>query len=64
VAVRWCGFAATASLWCDLSYAFWELERPENVAKIRADLPMRIMSGGDDPVHDKRKGLDALVRLY
>ncbi|MFK7929698.1 MAG: alpha/beta hydrolase, partial [Myxococcota bacterium] len=64
IADKWCGFDVTAGLWCDLSYAFLELERPENVAKVRADLPVRIMSGGDDPIHDKRKGLDALVRLY
>lgn len=64
IADPWCGFDVTASLWDDLSHGFLELEKPGNVARIRQDLPIRIMSGSDDPVHDGGKGFKALVKLY
>mgnify|MGYP002817179767 CR=1 FL=1 len=59
-----CGFPSTTGLWVDLLEAFRELEKPENVAKIRKDLPIRIMSGGEDPVHEGQVGFRRLVDLY
>jgi alpha-beta hydrolase superfamily lysophospholipase len=59
-----CGFPATTGLWVDLLDAFGELEKPENVEKVRADLPLRIMSGAEDPVHEGGRGFRALEDLW
>lgn len=59
-----CGEPATTGLWVDLTTAFERLDKPEQLARIRQDLPIRILAGGDDPVHDGGKGFRALVALY
>ncbi|TVQ90047.1 MAG: alpha/beta hydrolase [Deltaproteobacteria bacterium] len=59
-----CGFSATTQLWIDLLDSFPRLADPSRVARIRADLPLWIASGSEDPVHDGGKGFDALRDLY
>lgn len=59
-----CGEPATTGLWVELTSIFGELEKPASIAKIRDSLPIRIIAGGDDPVHDGGKGFRALVDLY
>jgi len=59
-----CGFPSTTGLWVDLLETFRELEKPENVAKIRSDLPIRFMSGSEDPVNEGGTGFEKLVSLY
>jgi alpha-beta hydrolase superfamily lysophospholipase len=59
-----CGFDATAGLWSDMLQAFRDLEDPANVSKIRAGLPLLIMSGGHDPVNERGPGFERLKALY
>lgn len=59
-----CGFPVTAGLWVDLTQAFRDLEDPECIRRIRDDLPLRIMSGAEDPVNNGGAGFHALVGLY
>ncbi len=59
-----CGFDATTQLWIDLLDAFPRLDDPANVARIRADLPLWIASGSEDPVHEGGRAFRALVGLY
>ena len=59
-----CGFPFTTGGWLDLLLAFKDLERPDNVAKIRADLPIKIASGAEDPVHEGGAGFERLSALY
>lgn len=59
-----CGFGASTQLWVDLLDAFPRLADPDNVAKIRSDLPIWVASGSDDPVHEGGKGFEGLRKLY
>ena len=41
-----------------------EAAAPGNIARTRKDLPIYILSGTADPVHDELKNLDRLVERY
>jgi alpha-beta hydrolase superfamily lysophospholipase len=59
-----CGFECTTSTWIEMLDALAEINRPSNQAKIRKDLPVYIIAGGEDPVSEKTKGLYQLLRAY
>jgi alpha-beta hydrolase superfamily lysophospholipase len=59
-----CGFQCTTSTWIEVLDALAEMSRPSNQAKIRKDLPVYIVAGSEDPVSEKTKGLDQLLRAY
>lgn len=59
-----CGFPATASLWVQLLEALPTLLQPGAVAKIPKSLPVYVLAGAEDPVHDKTKNLKGLLDAY
>lgn len=59
-----CGFVCSTSLWVDLLDALSGLTRPENLAKIRKDLPVYVVAGSEDPVSERAKGVGRLVDAY
>jgi alpha-beta hydrolase superfamily lysophospholipase len=59
-----CGFMCTVQTWIDLLDALPALTRPENLARIRKDLPIYCFSGDCDPVGLMGKGLLRLIDAY
>lgn len=59
-----CGFAATASLWVQLLEALPGLLQPDVVAQIPKTLPLYVLAGAEDPVHDKTRNLKGLLDAY
>jgi alpha-beta hydrolase superfamily lysophospholipase len=59
-----CGFICTTSLWVDLLDELAELHRPENQARIPADLPVYLFAGSRDPVGDNTKSIERLIDAY
>lgn len=59
-----CGFVCSTSLWMDMLDALPEIARPENLTKIRKDLPVYVVAGAEDPVSERAKGLSRLVDAY
>jgi alpha-beta hydrolase superfamily lysophospholipase len=56
-----CGFEATTSLWVDLLDLLGEISRPERQALLPKSLPVRIISGGEDPANERAKGARQLA---
>lgn len=59
-----CGFPATASLWVELLQALPGLTSPETIAMIPKKLPIYVLAGTEDPVHERTKNLKPLLALY
>lgn len=59
-----CGFVCSTALWMDLLDALPELTKPENLAKVRKDLPVYVVAGSEDPVSERAKGIGRLVDAY
>jgi alpha-beta hydrolase superfamily lysophospholipase len=59
-----CGFTATTSLWAQLLDALPGLTRADNLARIPTNLPLLIVAGSEDPMHDKTRTLRGLVGAY
>ena len=59
-----CGFPASASLWVQLLEALPGLLSPELLARIPKTLPVYVLAGAEDPVHDKTKNLKGLLSAY
>jgi alpha-beta hydrolase superfamily lysophospholipase len=59
-----CGFEVTAQLWVDLLDALPGLADPANLALVPKSLPVLVVSGSDDPIHGKLRGLQRLVDDY
>ncbi|MCK6587966.1 MAG: alpha/beta hydrolase [Polyangiaceae bacterium] len=59
-----CGFVCSTALWIDLLDALPGLTKPENLAKIRRDLPIYVVAGAEDPVSERTKGIAKLVDTY
>lgn len=59
-----CGFPATASLWVQLLEALPGLLHADVVRKIPKKLPIYVLAGAEDPVHDKTKNLKGLLDAY
>ena len=52
-----CGFTASCGLFRDLLMGIQFVEKPENLKKMRRDLPVLFVAGGDDPVGNYGKGV-------
>ncbi len=52
-----CGFTASAGLLRDMLKGIYYIEKPENLARMRKDLPVFFIAGGDDPVGSYGKGI-------
>ena len=57
-------FAASAQHWMDLAAAIKARAVPANIAKVRADIPLWIASGQDDPIGQNGEAVEALVKAY
>jgi len=61
----WCGYALCTGVWQDLIAAMLVTTEVSAVAAtLRRDLPVYILSGSDDPVHDNWAAIDRLVGNY
>ena len=59
-----CGFMVTTTTWVVLLDALGDLLSPKNLARVRTDLPIFILSGTDDPVGDMGRGPLRLADSY
>ena len=59
-----CGFMVTTTTWVVLLDALGDLVSPKNLARVRTDLPVFILSGTDDPVGDMGRGPLRLADSY
>ena len=59
-----CGFMATTGLLRDLLTGIQFIERKENLAKMKKDLPVLFIAGGDDPVGAYCKGVLRAVEEF
>lgn len=55
---------ASAQHWMDLAKAIKSRARPENIAKVRQDIPLWIASGGEDPLGQQGVAVEALGQAY
>ena len=56
-----CGFDASTSLWIELLDLLGEVSRPERQAQLPKALPVRIISGSEDPANERAKGARQLA---
>ncbi len=56
-----CGFDATTSLWVELLDLLAEIARADRQAALPKSLPVRIISGGEDPANERAKGARQLA---
>jgi alpha-beta hydrolase superfamily lysophospholipase len=56
-----CGFVLRVGGLCDLAGALRGMFSPQALARIPRELPLRVISGERDPVHDGKRGLEALA---
>ncbi|MDC0745645.1 alpha/beta fold hydrolase [Polyangium mundeleinium] len=59
-----CGFSATTTLWVQLLGAMGTLARPDALARLPKDLPICVVAGSEDPVHERTKNLRGLLDAY
>jgi alpha-beta hydrolase superfamily lysophospholipase len=59
-----CGFVLRAGSLCDLFAGAREAKRPDAIAGIPSDLPLLVISGSADPVHDGERNLQRMLRKY
>ena len=53
-----CGFTASAGLIREMMKGIYHIQKKENLAKMRKDLPVFFIAGGDDPVGSYGKGVE------
>lgn len=59
-----CGFALSTQSWTDFLDALPQLTKPRNLARAAKSTPVYVFAGSDDPVGDRGKGPEELVRRY
>ena len=59
-----CGFTASAGLLRDMMKGIYHIQRKENLAKMKKDLPVFFIAGGDDPVGSYGKGIHKCVEEF
>ncbi len=64
VADRLCGFQMANGFWRDFVRGLNALYRPSAMKKIRADLPVYLFAGDQDPVGHKGRGVEKLAQAY
>jgi alpha-beta hydrolase superfamily lysophospholipase len=60
----WCGFPLCTGAWQDLIAAMLVTTESPVVAAVRNDIPVYILSGEDDPVHNNWTAIDRLAGNY
>jgi alpha-beta hydrolase superfamily lysophospholipase len=58
-----CGFECTTQLWWDVLGGLAEICSPENIQRMPRDLPIYILSGEHDGVHNKLAGIRKLQKV-
>jgi len=61
---KWCGFPLKTSFFCDMTGALCDIHKSSNMKKIDKKLPVYFLYGGDDPVGDYGKTVNALYNIY
>lgn len=56
-----CGFISTNQFFVDLTGGLLKIAKPQEIAKVRQDLPILFVSGSDDPVGDYGKGVSRVA---
>ncbi|MBO7184399.1 MAG: lysophospholipase [Oscillospiraceae bacterium] len=59
-----CGFTVTAALVRDMMIGLRFIQEPENLEKMRKDLPVLFISGGDDPVGGYGEGVTKAWKAF
>lgn len=59
-----CGFLPTCSVFRDMMGGIKFITAPENIAKMKKTLPVYFMSGADDPVGEKGKGVERAYKAF
>ena len=59
-----CGFIATASLFSDLMSGLSFITKQENINKMNKSKPVCFISGADDPVGEKGKGVERAYKAF
>ncbi len=59
-----CGFIVTTQLWIDLLQGLGVMAQPSTRARVPKSLPILLITGGDDPVTQNGKTIDALKQAY
>lgn len=58
-----CGFETTTQGWIDVLSLVIEMQRPERVARMSKSLPVYLLSGDQDPVGGRGRGVEATQTL-
>jgi alpha-beta hydrolase superfamily lysophospholipase len=61
---KWCGFVCSSSMYRDIMEMIEEANNKVLINKIRKDIPLLFISGGDDPVGNFGKGVTKAFNLY
>ena len=59
-----CGFTASAGLLREMMKGIYHIQKKGNLAKMRKDLPVFFIAGGDDPVGNYGKGIHKCVEEF
>ena len=59
-----CGFTASAGLLREMMRGIYHIQQKENLAKMRKDLPVFYIAGGEDPVGNYGKGIHKCVAEF
>lgn len=59
-----CGFTASAGLLRDMMQGIAHIQRQENLQRMRKNLPVRFIAGGDDPVGHYGKGVRRAAKAF
>ena len=59
-----CGFTASAGLLRDMMQGIYYIQKKENLARMKKDLPVFFIAGGDDPVGSYGKGVKQAAEAF
>lgn len=59
-----CGFTASAGLLREMMRGIYHIQQKENLARMKKDLPVFFIAGGDDPVGNYGKGIHKCVEQF
>ncbi len=59
-----CGFTASAGLLRDMMTGIYHIQKKENLQKMKKDLPVFFIAGGDDPVGGYGKGVKTCAEAF
>jgi alpha-beta hydrolase superfamily lysophospholipase len=58
----WCGFVSPATLWLEFIHGMEKIYDKKNEQKIPKDLPIFFIAGSLDPVGNKTKGVESMIK--